>query len=92
MAHKLEEESAVVSNVGELIRALDGVDPSTKLLIGTWTYEDKVSRSKTVSVHTEDRSKGSKIELEMFSWLENGKMVSPVLKISNDDPLDMAID
>ena len=97
MAHKLEEEPAVVSNVGELIKALDGVDPSTKLLIGVWTYKDKVFTSKAVpsrsfSVHTEDRRKGSKIELEMFSWLENGEMVSPVLKISNYDPLEMKID
>lgn len=92
MAHKLEEDPAVVSNVGELIRALDGVDPSTKILIGVRTYKDKVFRTNSVSIHTKDRGKGSKIELELFSWLENGKLVSPVLKISNDDPLEMTID
>ena len=85
----LEDEPKVVRTVGELVEALKDVDPSTKLLIAAWTYTDKVDRYETVSVRTEDMNKGCAINLDMFSWEENGEMVKPVLKISNDDPLEM---
>ena len=87
----LENEPKTVRTVGELLKALKNVDPSTKLLISAWTYTDKVDRNETISIHTENRNKGCAIELDMFSWEENGEMVKPVLKISNDDPLEMVI-